>query len=196
MIVVMGLVLTAASNGLGRHIQYVEPEQAVKAIMMLRISEFFLIICTVFVKFSICLFLLRIFTASKPWKIFLWGFVIFNTVTSLLDAAFIFPQCTPVAFNWDKSIPGGHCWSNEAIDGTGIMQGSIAAATDFILSLLPIFFLWDIQIKLRVKIGICAVMAVGVASGAFAVVRTVLVPGLVATHDPTWDLVPLFMWAL
>lgn len=73
---------------------------------------------------------------------------------------------------------------------------AIAAATDFILSILPLIFLWTIQIPWKVKIGIWCVMAIGFASGAFAIARTVLVPSLTATHDPTWDLIPLFTWAV
>ena len=115
---------------------------------------------------------------------FLWCFIAFNSITSLLDAAVIFPQCTPVEYNWNKGIKG-HCWSDEAINAVGIAQGTIAAATDFILSILPIVFLWTIQIPWKVKIGICAVMALGFASGGFAIARTVLVPSLTATHDPT-----------
>ena len=38
-------------------------------------------------------------------------------------------------------------------------------------------------------------MALGFASGAFAVVRSLLVPSLTTTQDPTWDLVDLFLWA-
>lgn len=84
------------------------------------------------------------------------------------------------------------------------MTLAIAAATDFILSILPIMFLWNVKLPLRVKFGICAIMALGFAyapaveinlptwltesffrSGAFAIVRTALVPNLTATHDPT-----------
>ncbi|RMZ88128.1 hypothetical protein DV736_g4652, partial [Chaetothyriales sp. CBS 134916] len=162
MLVVLGLVVTAAKNGLGRHFIYTEMPHAVFGIMLLRITEFMLIISTVFVKISISLFLMKLFIRSKPWKIFLWNFIAFNTITSLLDAAFIFPQCTPVQRNWNKSVEG-HCWSDAAINGIGIMQGSIAAATDFTLSFLPIVFLWNVKIISRVKLGICAIMALGFA---------------------------------
>lgn len=39
----------------------------------------------------------------------------------------------------------------------------IAAITDFILSTLPIMFLWNIRIHKKVKLGICGVMALGFA---------------------------------
>lgn len=193
-LVVMGLTVGATYNGLGQHFSTLDPARASYGIMLLRICELMLIVTTVLVKISISLFLKRLFLKSKRWRIFFWSFIAFNTITSLADAAAIFPQCTPIQLNWNKSIKG-HCWSNEAINALGIAQGSIASATDITLSILPTVFLWNIKIEWRVKLGICAIMALGFASGTFAIMRTVLVPSLTTTHDPTWDLVPLFMWA-
>lgn len=58
--VVMGLILGATSNGLGRHLYFVEHARAVFSIELLRICEFFLILSTVFLKISISLFLKRL----------------------------------------------------------------------------------------------------------------------------------------
>ncbi|KAK1143604.1 hypothetical protein N8T08_006214 [Aspergillus melleus] len=193
-LVVMGLVIAATHYGLGRHVEFVDPVHSAYSVKMLRVAEFLLIFSTIFVKISISLFLKRLFLTSKKWKFFFWFFIAFNTITSILDAAVIFPQCTPVEYNWNKSIKGT-CWSNEAIDAVGIAQGTIAAATDFVLSILPILFLWNVKLPKRVKVGICAIMALGFASGGFAIARTALVPDLTMTTDPTWDLVELFMWA-
>ena len=159
----MGLTLGATANGLGRHIYYLDKARAADSIKFLRICEFILILTTVWLKISICLFVKRLLYVqssprvhvvvraarqihlycprrgqlltnrifslkSRPWKIFLWTFIAFNTITSLLDAAIIFPQCTPVELNWDHSIEG-HCWSNEAINATGIVQGCMSTPT-------------------------------------------------------------------
>lgn len=40
---------------------------------------------------------------------------------------------------------------------------AIAAVTDFVLSVLPILFLWNIKLPKRVKVGICGIMALGFA---------------------------------
>ncbi|KAF7591843.1 hypothetical protein BBP40_001040 [Aspergillus hancockii] len=173
-LIVLGLVLGATSYGFGRHVKYVGHENAAYSMKLLRISEFFLIFSTVFLKISISLFLKRLFLTSKKWKVFFWCFIAFNTITSVLDAAVIFPQCTPVELNWDKSVEGHY----------------------FALSILPIVFLWNVKLPKRVKVGICGIMALGFASGAFAIARTALVPSLLKTEDPTWDLVDLFMWAV
>lgn len=42
---------------------------------------------------------------------------------------------------------------------------AIAGATDFILSTIPVIFLWNIQIKLQVKLGIAGIMMLGFSYG-------------------------------
>lgn len=56
----MALVVVAVQNGLGQHFEDVDQAQAVYGIQMLRIAEFILILSTVFIKISICLFLIRL----------------------------------------------------------------------------------------------------------------------------------------
>lgn len=63
---------------------------------------------------------------SKKWQAFFWGFIAFNTITSLVDAVIIFPQCAPLEYIWNQDIEG-HCWSATAINATGIAQGGIDA---------------------------------------------------------------------
>ena len=56
----MGLVLGAVHFGLGRHFRYLDPARASRSVMLLRVSEFVVIVSTVFVKISISLFLKRL----------------------------------------------------------------------------------------------------------------------------------------
>ncbi|KAF2861365.1 hypothetical protein K470DRAFT_281621 [Piedraia hortae CBS 480.64] len=204
MIAVLLLTLSAVPLGFGRHFSVVDHHLASRGIMFLRISEFCLIMSTVFVKISIALLLKKLFLRTRNWGIALWAFIIFNSSCSIFDAIVIFPQCTPVAYNWDKSIPGGTCWPDSVINFIGISQGVLAAATDIILASLPLLFLWNISLLWRVKLGVWAIMALGFAyvcpnqptthetppltsprSGGFAIARTILVPNLTATKDPT-----------
>lgn len=164
---------------------------------------------------------------SKRWNAFFWSFIAFNTITSLIDAAAIFPQCTPVELNWDKSIPG-HCWSNTAINALGLTQGSMIAGFSFspripnsrvyanrfsaisyccchryhlvysprYIPLESPDLLEDQTGRLRTYgFGLCVscfqrerilcILLTYIRSGGFAIARTVLVPSLTASHDPT-----------
>jgi hypothetical protein len=62
--VVMGLTIESASNGFGRHVEYLDHTHAVFSVKLLRIAELTLILCTIFVKISISLFLERLLYVS------------------------------------------------------------------------------------------------------------------------------------
>lgn len=134
----MGLVIASTKYGLGRHFLSLDPVRAAYCVKLLRIPEFFLIFSTIFLKISISLFLKRILLVffpkpravhrqltkgpfsltSKEWKVFFWCFIAFNTMTSTLDAAIVFPQCIPVEYNWNNGVKGT-CWPDSVINGTG-----------------------------------------------------------------------------
>lgn len=70
-------------------------------------------------------------------------------------------ECRPVQYFWDKSIPGGHCISHRASE---IQKYTLAAATtitDIIVWLLPLPWLWRLQLNPRKKVGIVVTFALG-----------------------------------
>ncbi|GKZ21774.1 hypothetical protein AbraIFM66951_008761 [Aspergillus brasiliensis] len=210
-LVAMALILAAVPYGLGRHYDTLDVDRAIYCIKLMRMCLFPLLFSTIFLKISISLLLMRLFLTTKMWKIFFWCFIAFNTITSLLDAAIVLPQCDPVARTWDKRVQGT-CWPSSAINGAAIAQGSkdtsdisqdrllrhiaaIAAGTDIVLSILPTVFLWKVKIPIKVKAAICGLMALGFASAGFALARTMYVNALTESSDPTWDYVNLYMCA-
>ncbi|RAK89745.1 hypothetical protein BO79DRAFT_192943 [Aspergillus costaricaensis CBS 115574] len=193
-LIAMALILAAVPYGLGRHYDTLDVDRAVYCIKLMRMCLFPLLFSTIFLKISISLLLMRLFLTTKVWKIFFWCFIAFNTITSLLDAAIVLPQCDPVARTWDKRVDGT-CWPSSAINGAAIAQGTIAAGTDIVLSILPIVFLWKVKIPIKVKTAICGLMALGFASAGFALARTMYVSTLTESSDPTWDYVNLYMCA-
>ena len=64
----MGLTLGATSSGLGRHLYYLDKARASDAVKYLRICEFILILTTVWLKISICLFVKRLLYVHTPGK--------------------------------------------------------------------------------------------------------------------------------
>lgn len=69
LIVIMALILSAVSHGFGRHWPYLNASRAVFCLKLLRISEFELIMCTIFLKISIGLFLIRLLYVLWPLQL-------------------------------------------------------------------------------------------------------------------------------
>ena len=66
--------------------------------------------------------------------------------------------CTPIAYSWDRTIPGGHCVNKVA---AYISVGVINIFVDVCIFLLPIPMVWNLQTSLRNKIGLFCIFGVG-----------------------------------
>jgi hypothetical protein len=82
-------------------------------------------------------------------------------VTALWFAVAIlgsFLLCRPLAYNWDATIPGGHCGDTTA---AYIALHAANVAIDVIVAMLPIPLLWNIQLPTRKKLTVMAMFALG-----------------------------------
>lgn len=68
-------------------------------------------------------------------------------------------QCNPIAFNWDRTIPGGTCM----VAKTGfLVSGSVNLAIDVILVAMPAPIVWRMQhVTSMKKLGIIAMFSLG-----------------------------------
>ena len=66
--------------------------------------------------------------------IFGWGILAFTVCWAF---------CVPIAYGWDKSIPGGHCAN---LTSAYLAVGIIDAVTDLIIMLLPLPMIWNLQV--------------------------------------------------
>lgn len=66
--------------------------------------------------------------------------------------------CTPIAFYYDHTIPGGHC-SNQAVSGS--VNGGLSLLGDVAILVLPMPMIWRLKINLRRRIGIISIFLLG-----------------------------------
>ena len=67
--------------------------------------------------------------------------------------------CTPIAYNWDKTIPGGHCLDHVS---AYISVGVIDIVVDVCIFLLPIPMVWQLQVPQRNKIGLYLLFGISI----------------------------------
>lgn len=127
-------------------------------------------LCT---RLSICLFLLRIFRTKREWRWGLYAVMVFATAVIIPTIVSLLAQCSPVQKLWDPLLPGS-CWSPRTVIDIGYFNGGASVLCDWILATLPIVFMWNVQMRFTVKIGICILMGLGYFTGICAIVRTTL----------------------
>lgn len=114
-----------------------------------------------FTKLSICFFLLRLPVERRyirPIQVSIVILIVSNIIITLL---WIF-QCWPISQAWTKDIDQhSNCMTNAQLLRIIISQAIISIISDFMLSLFPIVILWKVQISVRIKVGLCSLMGLG-----------------------------------
>ena len=69
-----------------------------------------------------------------------------------------FLHCQPFAYNWDRSIPNGHC-ANDNIIGYTIT--SVNVITDLVVLILPIPWLWGMNMAVPKRMAVVGLFVLG-----------------------------------
>ena len=114
-----------------------------------------------FVKLSILLLFLRIFTVSRTFKVIAWGTVASISAYSLAGLTGTIVACKPQS---------GSC---KSINELGVASSALNIVTDLIILVLPLRQVWNLQATPRQKIGLIVIFTTGsLYDFASAIVRS------------------------
>ncbi|KAL9119580.1 MAG: hypothetical protein Q9187_003867 [Circinaria calcarea] len=78
----------------------------------------------------------------------------------------------------------------------GITMGGFNVASDFYILFLPMPGVWQLQLPLQKKIGICAIFMTGLLACLSSVAGLYYRTKIDRTADVTWNLVPVLLWVV
>lgn len=113
---------------------------------------------SVFIKASICTQLARI-TTNRRHKIFLWLLIVSSVVITLIAIGAVLFRCKPVAASWNPAL--GTCIDQTIIIILTYVVSGMNIATDWAVAIMPIFILWNLQMRKTLKRMAGVVMGVG-----------------------------------
>ena len=170
--------------GFGRHIYYLleTPDSRARLLQASKLNTINTCLITfelLLIKLSIGFFLLRIFGTRRVYRWLVWGIMTFVFVTSVLAIVALLALCRPLRRNWDPNAPG-ICSSRDVELKIGYINGGwslqeewpstrallmiwvvASVLSDWALSSVPIMVLWNLQMSMRKKAGIAALMGLG-----------------------------------
>ncbi|KAL4863797.1 hypothetical protein BDV12DRAFT_206165 [Aspergillus spectabilis] len=187
------LSTTSAHYGTGRHAADLTEYQRVASTKFNWLSQGFHVMSTNWGKVSVGLFLLRIINKVKHHKPVMYAGILLLTIINSVCVYTIYGQCTPTARLWDANVEGS-CWEPNVQKNYAFFQGSSSAFSDLVLAVYPLFFIWNLQMALKVKVGLGFVLSLGIIAMIAAIVKTVNLASLSARADYPWDTVDLTIW--
>lgn len=147
-------------GGVGRHVEYVEesnPEQLTGWAQSILAFELIYFTSVALPKLGIICLYLRIFnwkgaTRNAAWVLF--ALTAMTSVSLVVAACF---QCTPIAFWWDRTIPGGRCFDVQAFFHAQALPGFVL---DLAIMALPMQTIWHLKMPLVKRMALVAVFLV------------------------------------
>jgi hypothetical protein len=155
----------------GRHMAYivsVDPNRVTEHFKGTMVLEFLHPAAVAFPKLLVVLIYLHILT-NKHERMVAKGLVIFIGATWISYTAAAMFQCTPFAFNWDKTVAGGKCFSIQAFANSSSVPNILS---DIAVLILPLRTVWGLKISLGRRIGLLCIFLTGSIGLIASIVRT------------------------
>ncbi|KAJ4861306.1 hypothetical protein T069G_02260 [Trichoderma breve] len=121
----------------------------------------------------------------------LYAVVIGLFATNFGSIFILVAECSPPSVYWTQK--GGKCWDTRIRIYAIYLTIAYSVATDILCSLLPLYVVWGVGIKMHTKIAVCGLMSLGLLATAFGVARAASL-GLV-TIDLSWDYAISAIWS-
>ncbi|KAH7031688.1 uncharacterized protein B0I36DRAFT_324432 [Microdochium trichocladiopsis] len=184
--------------GVGKHTWAADPTEVWRIMEIAYFNALIYFTTHFFIKISILLFYKRIFTLNVKW--FKWCVYALGVYTvgwyiGCFFAAML--QCVPPSLFWERFKPDGDMSGVCAVDNPALVISSSALNTvgDVLIFALPLFMLWQLQLKKSHKYALILVFATGAFAVAAGCVRLdSSVQAIELDADTTWITADIYMW--
>lgn len=132
----------------------------------------------------------RIFGHIVTFKRIVFASAAVILVTHVLGTLLYTFSCHPVAYAWDKTIPGGTCWNLHAVM---IGMSSVDLATGLWLLCLPVPVLMRMQASMLRRLILIVLFVVG---GFACIAAAIRIPFIITIdiYDFFWSVIPFAIW--
>jgi len=180
-------------NGLGRDTYTLTYESISNFARYLYIAEVLYFLEIALLKLTLLLFFLRIFPKRATRKL-LWGTVAFNGVVGVMFIFISIFQCSPISYNWTNWTheTKGKCLNINALVWSNAI---ISIGLDFWMLALPLYEIFQLQLKWRKKVSIAFMFCVGTFVTVVSILRLTTVVKFANSLNPTWDQAATIQWS-
>ncbi|TVY78177.1 hypothetical protein LSUE1_G007121 [Lachnellula suecica] len=196
--ILCSLFLSAINYGLGAHMYNILPEGQVTGFKIIFNCELLYVVTTAVTKLSIGAYFLRL--SSRKYQIR----VVYTTlavvmVFSTMYFFFLLFQCTPINYLWTQFSSDdieGSCLRSPILANVTYAHAAMSAITDWAFGILPIFFVWGMQMNPRTKFSVVLILSLGFFASSATIVRFVYIRTLADTDDWSWEGINLVKWSM
>ncbi|KAK7186530.1 hypothetical protein DPSP01_002039 [Paraphaeosphaeria sporulosa] len=184
-------ILMVRLGGMGRHVLTLNAEEILMLGKVFKAEEMIYLASVMFPKLAALSLYIRLFMNPVRRLSYIVGaFVVCSFLAGWLTWAF---SCRPFAFNWNKTIPGGHC-INTNMSYTYFSIPNLLS--DLALILLPLHPLWKLNVARSQRIGLLVTFVLGGFGIVTAIIRFVSFITTDIRSDPSFHGATTMRWGI
>ncbi|KAJ5084028.1 hypothetical protein NUU61_008607 [Penicillium alfredii] len=150
-------------------------------------------------KLGVGILICRLFRPQRWLRAAILTFCIVLSILAICVIIVSFKQCHPVAGQWNPfAHPDVRCWNPKIQLVLASTTTGFSAFADLAFTIYPIIVIWNLQMPVENKISAMALMSLGVASFAFAIVKlycNILISDANSTFDILYACIRFVMWS-
>ncbi|KAI0393936.1 hypothetical protein F5Y17DRAFT_458467 [Xylariaceae sp. FL0594] len=186
------LYLYQSQHGLGRHKALLSKDDVFKFGASTFGQTIISLLGLGLLKISLAFSLLRL-NRHKKFARVLWATIVFVAVYTIFAFLTLFLYCQPLEGFWDHS---GHakCYSLDLFKKFGLANTALSIFTDILLASLPIPIIWNLQLKMNIRVYLIIMLALGWGAVAIGIVKAIAQINYSPFADNTYN-IPVPLWA-
>ncbi|KAF7540718.1 hypothetical protein G7054_g1179 [Neopestalotiopsis clavispora] len=161
MIVYVATITVSVQWGMGRKYASITLEEYKNIAYWQLLGQFWVNLQPVFSRWAIAVFLIRIFGKARPWfRNFLIFWVALMAIGAILANVLTLTLIDPIQANWDPTITTAHYRFKPIIEYyIAVGVGWQAAISDLAFAIIPVIFVWNLQLPTRKKLALIALLS-------------------------------------
>ncbi|TVY43208.1 hypothetical protein LOCC1_G003504 [Lachnellula occidentalis] len=190
------LFLSAKQYGLGAHMKNIPPTDKETGFKVIFICELLYVVTTAVAKLSIGVYFLRLCSKKYQTRVVYLTLAVVMVFTTTYFFFLLF-QCTPINFLWTQFVNSqGSCLHSPILANVTYAHAAMSAITDWSFGILPIAFVWKMQMNPRTKFSVILILSLGFFASSATIVRIVYIRSLTQTRDYSWEAINLVKWSM
>ncbi|KAL1893490.1 hypothetical protein Sste5346_006318 [Sporothrix stenoceras] len=149
----------------------------------------FVVTAAVWSKTSFAITVYRLSSPKVKWALIF--IVVSMNLAMGLGCVFSWVTCRPIRKAWDPAVEGT-CWSIQTLNKYSLFSSSYSGVMDVVLAIIPWTLLWNVQMRLKEKIGVLVAMSMGILAGIVAFIKCAKINNL--SSGDLYNTAQLLVW--
>ncbi|EQB58536.1 hypothetical protein CGLO_01206 [Colletotrichum gloeosporioides Cg-14] len=130
--------------------------------------QIFYVSGSLLIKTSICVTLIRIAT-QRRFVYILYGLIAMSAISTFIAILAVLVRCRPIAASWNPTL--GTCLPQTIIITLTYVVSVINIINDFSVAIIPVFMLWNVQMRRKLKILTTMILGLGILASTATIIR-------------------------